>query len=366
VKPATTTDYYTRGPIQLPLAIAEIGIPGVVRGQPRRSISTGCRNDLVQLDGAPVPVAVTGDIDRAIERGALDLVACGPVELAPGEHRITTARGSTTGFDVDRLIVSSTDVKRPSWRGGSAGDIGWERTSRSGHRVDVPEVDTPSWLVLGESWSPGWSARAGDVDLGEPVLVNGYANGWMLERTVASRATTYEIQWMPQRVVTIGLVTSLVGAVACVVLLVLGRSSRCAAVVDEPDWADWTDPTGRRDPPRGAAIVASSAVAGAFAAMVASPAHGVVLVALTASALLLRHGRWVTMGVALVSAALCAGGTFAIQMRNAYPPGFGWAENFDRLHPIGWMVFLALGVEVGRVLVRPEPARTPRTGNENL
>ena len=39
----------------------------------------------------------------------------------------------------------------------------------------------PFWLVLGQSLSPGWAAKAtGLGSLGKPQLVDGYANGWLI------------------------------------------------------------------------------------------------------------------------------------------------------------------------------------------
>ena len=37
-----------------------------------------------------------------------------------------------------------------------------------------------SWLVLGQSYDPGWQAICDGHSLGVPVALEGYANGWPL------------------------------------------------------------------------------------------------------------------------------------------------------------------------------------------
>ena len=46
----------------------------------------------------------------------------------------------------------------------------------------------PFWLVLGQSHNVGWTATADGDDLGEPVLVDGFANGWLVTPTVVRRS----------------------------------------------------------------------------------------------------------------------------------------------------------------------------------
>jgi hypothetical protein len=47
--------------------------------------------------------------------------------------------------------------------------------------VDV-RLAGPAWLVLGEGYNRGWRASCDGRDLGEPVPVDGFANGWPIER----------------------------------------------------------------------------------------------------------------------------------------------------------------------------------------
>src|SRR5690606_2396057 len=76
-----------------------------------------CRDDLVTVDGEPVPVIERNDGGR----GAFE--ACAPVVLTAGEHRITTSRTTADGILVDRLVFTSDAeglAARPEPRGETA------------------------------------------------------------------------------------------------------------------------------------------------------------------------------------------------------------------------------------------------------
>ena len=55
-------------------------------------------------------------------------------------------------------------------------------SGRTSIDVDVQPTDRPFWMVLGQSHNLGWTATADGRDLGQPTLVNGYANGWQVAR----------------------------------------------------------------------------------------------------------------------------------------------------------------------------------------
>jgi hypothetical protein len=49
-------------------------------------------------------------------------------------------------------------------------------------------VERPAWLVLGDSYSRGWSAWCGPTPgkertLGDPIPIDGFANGWRVDRS---------------------------------------------------------------------------------------------------------------------------------------------------------------------------------------
>ena len=90
---------------------------------------------------------------------------------------------------------------------------------RDGAKLEVTDAKKGDWIVLGQSYNLGWKATADGKDLGEPTLVDGYANGWQLPADAAK--TTVELTWTPQRVVWGAIVLSIV-AILVTILLVWG------------------------------------------------------------------------------------------------------------------------------------------------
>ena len=97
--------------------------------------------------------------------------------LGPPESLIVTARGSETGFDIDQLVLSGPQrVLPPAGTDGAAA----VRHSDTSYTVRVADRDTGRWLVLGQSHNRGWHATIDGNDLGPPVVIDGFANGWLL------------------------------------------------------------------------------------------------------------------------------------------------------------------------------------------
>ena len=95
---ATTTDWYSGGPAVLPVAIAEMGLPGVVRDAPADEVGDRCYDDLLTVDGEPVPIRFAGSTADAEARLPLDVEACdGPVAAA-GPTDVVAAEGRDTGL----------------------------------------------------------------------------------------------------------------------------------------------------------------------------------------------------------------------------------------------------------------------------
>ena len=372
VRTVRTTEWYSVLAVATPIAIAEIGLPAR-SDQARGRIPSPCRDDLLQVDGEPVSIRVSGDAVRAEQREGLDVELCGPdasgVTLGAGEHEIIATPGWLSGLDLDRLVLTSDADGQPA----PPPPPGAAPTPSDSATVDVVdrgrehvtvdiEADEPVWLVLGQSFSPGWTATG----LGEPQLVDGFANGWLVEPT-GDGPTRITMRFSPQRTVNLALVLSLLAALVCVVLVVRGRRRPVADDVgDEREPAAWLvapwAAVGDRPAPR--QTIATAAVVGVAAALLSHPLIGLVVGVATAGALLLRRGPGLLAAGAIGSVGMAAAFTIAKQQRNQFPPDFGWPSFFSIAHHLAWLGLLLMvaSVVVDRVRRRagaPAPPRSP-------
>jgi hypothetical protein len=228
-----------------------------------------------------------------IDRAALDagrpvrLSGCARVAVAAGDTAIT---GSTTALRVDGLRLASAAPAPAKRQGGGgrvldAGDA--DHGGRTGVKVDVTG---PSYLVLGQSYDKGWRATCDGRDLGAPIPLQGYANGWPVERGCADVAFSYK----PQKLADVGYLVSGVGCLGLLAALAAGalrrRGRRTAPLAAPGDAATDDDPAPLPEPPAAApqplttalaiAIPAAVVVAGLFglrAGAVALPLLAVVL-----------------------------------------------------------------------------------------
>jgi hypothetical protein len=358
VRARTTLDFFSGAPLDLPVAIAEVGIPGVTVTPPPPMLDTGCRDDLLTVDGRPFPVRVSGSAADAVARHPLALEACGVsagLDLAAGDHELRTAPGSSTGIDVDRLVLRSdpTSPNPAAALPSKAPRTQVRAVGRTGFDVTVDPASAPSWLVLGQSLSDGWHATVGGRDLGPPVLVDGYANAWRLDPSAfgARAPITVRLRWTPQHSVGLALRISAAGIVLCL-LLVAGSFSRRLRRDRGRHAAPSATRTEAAPPELGLSgrihPLAPVVVLVVFGAA-AGPPIGVAAAAIVAIAAFVRPLRWLPgIGAALALAA--AGGYTALQeARYAYPPDFAWPANFPLAHHLGW---LAVALLAGSVLCR--------------
>lgn len=365
-----TKDWYSNLPVIMPVAIAEVDIDGLTMAPASGAFSSGCRDDLLTVAGQPVPVEVTGTIDDAVARRSLTVTSCDdqPLNLDSGEVVIEVADGRATGLDLDQLLLAS-DAGGLALATGSLPrqvPVGPPITVDSSGRVSTAgSVDGASdayWLVQSQSWSSGFEAVVDGVDLGVPALVNGFATGWL----VAEPSTTpvaFDVEWTPQRVVWGALGLSAIAAVVVLILMVLGRRRpRRAPAVTSPSLPD--DPTLDLPP---WSLQGSAIAMGTPAAL--ATGVGVTLIAalnLPAGWAWLAPGLGIVAGVSLrwtrarnlpglvavVFLAAPAAFTVLQQYRNDYPPDFVWPAEFSRVHMLGVVALLAMGILAVRDLTQ--------------
>ena len=389
-----TSNYYSQSPIALPLGIAEVGIPGLAAAPLPADIPSPCRNDLLTVDGKPLWVSVSGSTATALDRQALTVSLCGPdaggLDLGGGTHVLRSTAGQTSGFDIDQLaldsapgggpmpLASATTLAAPAVPASPSVHVGHQ--SATAMRLTVDGVGdgpgrAPFDLVLGESVNAGWKATVVGApgstgDLGSPVLVDGFANGWRIDPSTLGAAVhdgslTVTLVWQPQQRVDVALLVSLAAIIACVVLAIEpGRRRRRARapaygelVLDDgpaPDGLDHDGPARptlvvpfRSDGPSAPpwAALATGVGAGLVSGAIASPVAGLGVGVATAVVLLVPRLR-VVLGVLAIAGIVAAGTYVALHQHAArVPAGGDWTMSFGTAGRLAWAGVVFLGAD---------------------
>jgi arabinofuranan 3-O-arabinosyltransferase len=162
------------------VGIAELEGPGVPRVRPsREALPRRCGELAVRAAGRTLALRVEGTRADFEAGRPLPARSCGSLALPAGETRIEAPAAI---FRVDHLRLRSP-APRPAARAAVAGRVVDPGTGTNG-RIDGVDLRLagPAWLVLGEGYNRGWRASCDGRDLGEPVPVDGFANGWPIER----------------------------------------------------------------------------------------------------------------------------------------------------------------------------------------
>ncbi len=357
----TTPEDFSGLPRVLPTGLAEIqlGDVAVVGRSADEMLDDVCRDDLVTLDGAPVAVRLIGTRGEALARSELRLESCSPIQLASGEHQLDAAMGTRTGFDVDRVVLDST-ASSPAPAGPATPNATIDERSSTSFDLTVAASDTSTWLILEQSWNAGWSAAADGIDLGEPVLVNGYANGWLLPAAATSRQV--ELDWAPQRTVTIALWLSLAAGLV-VLWLAAGPRRRTDAEIDHESNQESDRETdrafaGRRLPwlPLGIGLALCVLV-------FAGPLVALATAGLTA---LGRRWRWIPAAVVVTSLTLVGVGISAFEWRYDFPAAPDWPSRFSWAAPIVWIAVTMVVVQAFRPALAKPTAPPAKPVGENV
>lgn len=190
-----------------PIAITEIHLPRSVRVQDPEPMPD-CIPDLLTLNGQSLGLRVGRDLGQA--------TACTPLAMGPGRHRLSSqASAVRPGLLVDQVVLQPTVAAATAPIG--SGPVVTVREGGRVHRlVEIHGCADGCWVVLGEGFSPAWSAHAEGRDLGPGRLVDGMATGWYLpaDNGAATRRLV-EFRWTAQRPLTMGFALSAVMIVLC-------------------------------------------------------------------------------------------------------------------------------------------------------
>jgi hypothetical protein len=355
--------------VTLPVALAEVGVAVPEPAASTAATTTPCRDDLLTIDGAAIPVTVGAPAGSGV-RDPRPVTACdgAPITLTAGRHVLRTAPGLTTGIDLDQLaLVSPRYADAPT----NADVADAPEVVRSDpHSAVVKGAGTPYWVRLNQSSNRGWEATAhwrGDSqDLGPAHTVDAFASGWSVNRGTDARLT-YQFSWKPQRAVDVALAISGLAALLCLGLVALRPRRRARTETETPRLA--ADPFSARRPP-----IALSAVVVVVGAAFAGPAVGAALLLLAVGASFARRARWLAVAVRLAPlAAMGAAVAFVVakQVRNDYPHVMEWPTFFPLAHSLAFFGLLGFALlawadrseDLGPDLAHTrDPADTPAGG----
>ena len=359
-----TMNWYSGLPDVLPVAIAEIafdtgsptGHPSIAATTPA-TLDTGCRSDLLLLDNEPLAVRISGSTEDALARRPLAVEICdGPLHLIAGVHRLQVRSGARSGFDLDRLVLHAPGPELVTSATLAGPVLHVDQQDRTVLQVTAFEADRPFWLVLGQSYSDAWrlelegavvDGKESDVP---PVLIDGYANGWLITPT-GETAITLNLRWTPQRLVTLGLGLSSLAAMLCILSFLYGRRYSMEGVSESPSFESFHRPAVKVVPV--AVAVTTSVVVGIFA-----------LVNLPNSwwlAPLLGLGSWAALSALLPRRTSSLAGVFLMglaaawiavdQIRFRFPRDFVWPLFFEKTHVLGVVAVLLLAAAAVETLV---------------
>jgi arabinofuranan 3-O-arabinosyltransferase len=349
-----TIDWGSGVPVALPISIAEVGLEGLRTATLAATIDTGCRDDLVRIDGKGVAVQVTGAVDAALRGEALSIATCDdPRLLGAGEHQFTTAQGRNTGLDIDQLVWRSEG--RDAVGGTSVGPIlpidlrspQLRVLDNDGSTVKIDVTDAipgdPFWVVFGSSFNSGWTLNGATSD--GPHLVDGYANGWIVTPTEASFSAT--LRFVPQDRVDVGFRVSIMSALIAMLLLL--RRPGVLRVAPLPD----QEPIRRLRVSTYEGVLPSRRDAqfvglgtGIVAALIATPIVGLIVGLVAAVAT--RREQWRPLLTIGPSVLMIGSGLYimSVQFRNEIGPGLHWPADMGRVHPVGLLAILLLAADL--------------------
>ena len=388
VREVKTNDWVSDTDVSQPAAIAEVGLPGpTVPALPER-FDSGCRDDLLTVDGEPFGLRVSGSMDDAMAGEALSVRSCdgGPLELDGGDHELQTASGLLLALDVDELVLRSAaggeasdatgtlvgEATATSSTSASPGDdgnaSGGSDSAASGgdgqEGADAPTIEVldddhdsmrvrvdgategdPFWLVLGQSYNDGWEASVEGEGLDAPQLVNGYANGWRVTPTAESFEVT--MTFAPQKRVDLSLIISAIAAVVALLLVVRKPRpvERFPTAMPEPYSPVLAYRYEGALPTRPKAVLTAVGVA-LLAWLLVGLAVAIPLG--IAAGIGCRHEtfrRWLLLASPL-ALAVAAAYVLYLQLRHAPMPSYDWPIEMRRANPLGWAAVLILAADV--------------------
>ncbi|MEP7202961.1 MAG: alpha-(1-_3)-arabinofuranosyltransferase family protein [Ilumatobacteraceae bacterium] len=341
IEPRTTVDRRYAETTVLPAAMSEIEVPSMAAAIPLLA-PPACRTDLAEFDGQPIGVEIGPDTLTQLLAGTtvtVQLCDSVPLNVAAGRHRLITRAGTTTGIDVNRVVLRdvAVDAATPVAVADPLPTVTVQRT-RTARTATVTNCPTGCWLILGEGFNDGWKAELDTVDLssgdlGPPRQISGGFNGWWLPGSPSP--VTVTMTWAPQGTMWIGIILALLAVLVCAFLIWRDWERTDMAVVSAPvlDWPP--HPVGRQQ------SVAAAAALVVLAFLTISPEYGLIA-AMVGVVVVIAQRPLVAGAAALVLMSGLAALIVRRQLRYRLVANPSWPAAFDDLHRLGLLVVVLL------------------------
>jgi arabinofuranan 3-O-arabinosyltransferase len=320
---------------------------------PRLAVPDGGRSNglgrsaaAIESRPATLRMRVQGTV-AALDAGTpLRAHPCGrPAELPARRVTLTVGDGTFRPYWLRLRSPAPEPVARAAASPGAVTDLG--EAGRRRHDDVRVALREPARLVLGESFNRRWRAYCDDRSLGEPEVVDGYANGWR----APADCRDVRFAFAPQRTVSWGYAIS---ALACLLLLgfLLLRRPGPEAVSERPVF--------QAPEPARLPLLRALAIAAPVAAVL-----GFVFALRAGAALFPLVAFVLWRGVGARTLALAAGGLLLLEPAIYLlftPDDKGGGYNFNypvdliAAHWLAVAAFVLLGLSLWRALRRRKPS----------
>ncbi len=203
---------FTFTPIQAPLQITDVVIPGVPSvGTPTVPFRLPCGlGPALAINGTTVPTKVSGTFADLLSGRPMTFTACSPVSLTAGADQVTESRFDA--FDIQDVVLGGA-VRVPDVPAAPADILTWSSSVRK-LRVSSP---VRSYLVVNENFNAGWRAVIGGRRLAA-VRLDGWKQAWVLPAGTAGVVT---LTYQPAALYHYAIIGGL-GVLALAILLAVG------------------------------------------------------------------------------------------------------------------------------------------------
>ena len=199
----TTSLTLTFAPVQTPLQISDVVIPGVPSlSTPTVPFRLACGyGPQIQVNGVSVPTRVSGTFADLLNGRPMEFTACSEVTLAPGANRVTEPQ--TDAFSVQDVVLGT--VPGSGNGAASAAPVAATVTSwTSSSRTLRVHAATRSYLEVNENFNQGWRAVFAGRQL-QPVQLDGWKQAWVLPAGTNGVVTlTYQPESIYRDTVVVG------------------------------------------------------------------------------------------------------------------------------------------------------------------